>query len=141
MLRLCAVARKFVMKGRFSMDTFPREFLCWPRAETWIKNSGFDGNADLSSYRQQMDTYLEWLQSATTFAILDNTENMLEQQAQTTYNLAILQSELSCNRESQEQIAISQHAATEEIGKNVLAMAEDIKKLLALQQEVKSVKV
>ena len=28
MLRLCAVARKFVMKGRFSMDTFPREFLC-----------------------------------------------------------------------------------------------------------------
>ena len=88
-----------------------------------------------------MDTYLEWLQSATTFAILDNTENMLEQQAQTTYNLAILQSELSCNRESQEQIAISQHAATEEIGKNVLAMAEDIKKLLALQQEVKSVKV
>lgn len=87
-----------------------------------------------------MDTSLARLQSATELAILDNTENMLDQQAEMSTALSKMRRELDRNGEMQEQIAASQIAATEKISDDVQTMMKDIKKLLSLQQEVKAVK-
>lgn len=103
-------------------------------------NSIFGDDNNLKSDRDKLDIYLNRLQDATEYAILDNTEKMLEQQARLGDVVADMRRELGRNRETQEQIAANQLAATEKISNDVQEMMKDIKKLLSLQQETKSVK-
>lgn len=87
-----------------------------------------------------MDTCLARLQYATELTILDNTENMLEQQAEMGTALSKLRRELDRNGELHEQIAANQNAATEKISKDVQTMMRDLKLLLSFQQEANSSK-
>jgi hypothetical protein len=103
-------------------------------------NSVFGDDNNLKSDRDKLDIYLNRLQDATEYAILENTGNMLEQQARLGDVVADMRIELGRNREIQEQIAANQNAATEKISNDVQTMMKDVKKLLALQQEAKSVK-
>lgn len=96
-------------------------------------NSFIGNDANLKAGRDQMDIYLNRLQSATEFAILDNSENMLEQQAR-------MRRELDRNREIQDKLAADQRAAIEQVSDAVQAMRNDIKLLLSLQRSAESVK-
>ena len=94
----------------------------------------------LKAGRQQMDTSLARLQSATELTILDNTENMLEKQDEMSITLSKFLRDLDRNAEAQEQIAAAQDAAMQKIGTDVQTMMRDLKQLLLLQSAPKSAK-
>lgn len=80
-----------------------------------------------------MDTSMKRLQSATEFAILDNSENLLEKQDVLGNSLAAFQQELRRNQTVQERLAQSQALALEGISSGIEDLSgdlQDIKRLL-----------
>lgn len=87
-----------------------------------------------------MDTNLKRLQSATEFAILDNSENMLEKQDVLGNSLASFQQELRRNQTVQERLAQTQALALENISTGIEELSidiQDIKRLLQSRNEAK----
>lgn len=85
-----------------------------------------------------MDTNLKRLQSATEFAILDNSENMLEKQDVLGSSLASFQQELRRNQTIQERLAQTQALALENISTGIEDLSgdlQDIKRLLMARNE------
>lgn len=87
-----------------------------------------------------MDTSLSRLQSATEFAILDNSENLLEKQDVLGNSLASFQQELRRNQNVQERLAQTQALALEGISTGIQDLSsdlQDIKRLLVSRNEEK----
>lgn len=96
------------------------------------------GDAELAGGRQTMDKSLSRLQSATEFAILDNSENMLEKQDILGNSLANFQQELRRNQNVQERLAQGQALALEGISTGIERLSSDlhdIKQLLRSRKQ------
>lgn len=88
-----------------------------------------------------MDTSLKRLQSATEFAILDNSENLLEKQDVLGNSLTTFQQELRRNQTVQERLAQTQALALEGISSGIEDLSsdlQDIKRLLQSRSDDKS---
>lgn len=108
--------------------------------ETWIINAipFFEDTTELANGRDLMNKALERLVRATEFAILDNSENMLDKQIILQDSLAEFQLELRQNKFTQERLAASQTAAIQHLSDDFQKFRdeykEDIKKLIAYHQ-------
>lgn len=98
----------------------------------------FSGSAELKDGRSQMDAALERLRRVTEFAILANSEHMLDEQAATQDMIDDLRQELRRNDAVQERLASSQLAMVQELSDDFHKFQDeykaDIKKLLAYQE-------